>query len=158
MIKVKGLEFSANDSATIVFKKAAPSVENKYHGRYLDPSEEAPLSFLEKKHKDLSEMYQRMLIGLGVSQRMCKSYVIRSRSTEGLMHTHMMGTADPTGCIPYRKVFISGRELQIIILALIKRVHSQHNNVACLDGKNAKKKRDTFGACLSQEKVLVGRR
>ena len=106
----------SSDKVTIVFKMlTAPSDENGKLGRYLDPSEEAPNSFVTKSRKDLSDMYQRMIVGYGVDQSICKKYIKQSRSTEGLRHTHLMGTADPTGSIPYEWVFIPGCEFSLIV-------------------------------------------
>jgi hypothetical protein len=63
------------------------SQDNKYLGRHLDPNVDPPFSFKEKKHKELSDMYQRILIGLGLAPQLCTKYVRQSRKTEGLMHT-----------------------------------------------------------------------
>ena len=106
----------SSDKVTIVFKMlTAPSDENEKLGRFLDPSEEAPNSFVTKSRKDLSDMYQRMLIGYGVGQSICRAYVKQSRRTEGLRHATLIGAADPTGSIPYGKVFIPGCESTLIV-------------------------------------------
>ncbi|KAL3779195.1 hypothetical protein ACHAWO_008101 [Cyclotella atomus] len=78
-------------------------------------------------------MYRRILIGLGLAPQLCTDYVRQSKKTDGLMHTHLMGVADPTGCIPFGKVFIPGY------------------------WKTSSGDRDLFGACLSYGKVLVSR-
>lgn len=115
MIKVLGSKPSS-DEVTIVFKMlTSPSDENGQLGRFLDPSEKAPESFVTKSRKDLSDMYQRMLIGYGVDQSICREYVKQSRRTEGLRHATLIGTADPTGSIPYGKVFIPGCEFTLIV-------------------------------------------
>jgi hypothetical protein len=104
MIKVHPSKSCKDEWAAVVFKKlSAPSQDNKYLGRHLDPNEEPPLSFKEKKHKELSDMYQRILIGLALAPQLCTKYVRQSRKTEGLMHTHLMG-------VPFGEVFIPGCE------------------------------------------------
>lgn len=109
MIKVLDVESTDEDWADIVFKKlSAPSEDNKLLGRYLDPDEGAPASYETNPQKKLSGMYQRILIGFGVPKPICKKYVQQSLVTSNKRHTHLIGVADPTGCIPYGQVFIPG--------------------------------------------------
>jgi hypothetical protein len=111
MIKVGPSKSCQDEYALVVFKKlSAPSQDNKYFGRFLDPAEEPPASFLRKSHKDLSDMYQRVFIGLGLPPWKCAEYVRRSRKNDGKMHANLTGVADPTGCIPRGEVFIPGCE------------------------------------------------
>lgn len=111
MIKVGPSKTSSNNWATAIIKKLyAPSAHNKLLGRLLDPNQDPPNSFKVEYQKSLSDMYQRILIGFGVPKCICDDYVRRSRNVDSLMHTHLMGVADPTGCIPYGEVFIPGCE------------------------------------------------
>ena len=109
MIKMLPIDSSTDNRAIIAFKKlSAPSDDNNYFGRYLDPNEETTKSFETRPQKKLSEMYQRILIGYGIPKSMCDDYVKRSQKIDGLKHMHLLGVADPTACIPYGHVFIPG--------------------------------------------------
>ncbi len=111
MIKVGPNKTSSSDWVTVIIKKLyAPSAHNKLLGRLLDHYQDPPNSFKVEYQKSLSDMYQRILIGFGVPKCICDDYVRRSRNVDSLTHTHLMGVADPTGCIPYGEVFIPGCE------------------------------------------------
>jgi len=110
----------------VVIKNSFPSQENVQMERMLDPDAAHPTkSWKEKDKKQLSPMYERMLIGFGVSKSLVKSYTIRSRQPMKLKHAHMKGSVDPTGGLPEGKVFITG--------------HSTSNNNRKLFGKIYKK-------------------
>ena len=109
MIKVLPVESSKDSGAIIAFKKlSAPSGDNIYFGRHLDPNEKTTKSFMTKSHDPLSDMYQRIMKGYGIETYICDGYVKRARKTDGLKHAHLLGVADPTCCIPYGHVFIPG--------------------------------------------------
>ena len=73
--------------AAVVIKNVFPSEENKNLGRYLDPNESATKSWKKgDRRKQLSPMYQRMVIGYGVGVRAVKEYARQSRKVMKLRH------------------------------------------------------------------------
>lgn len=97
-----------NDATLIRKSICAPSESNRKFGRFLDPNQEAPESFIEEKQKELSKMYKRILEGFGVPNRIVDDYRSRALYVHDLKHANLMGVADPTGHIPYGSIFIPG--------------------------------------------------
>lgn len=112
MVKAKSSQVSTDDFAYVIFKSmSSPSKPCKAFGKYLDPEEVAADSFVKQSPTKLSDMYVRMLVGLGLSPQQCNGYVKDSLKLPGLRHCSFMGVADPTGSIPYGMIFIPGCEL-----------------------------------------------
>lgn len=108
MIKAPPSNTSDETWVAIIMKNVFPCEKNIQLGRYLHPDDDACNSWKKQKHKELSEMYQRMLLGFGVKEEYVSSYTELSRSSDRLKHAHLKGVADPTFKIPGDKVFISG--------------------------------------------------
>lgn len=143
MLKALPSDTSFDEIATLIIKTTAPSQPNKDLGKLLDPNAEPRETFMEECQKPLLKlagdkkgptMYQRILLGFGVSETLCDAYAKQARYAEGLRHATMMGVADPTGKIPYGQVFIPGY------------------------ATNANNERDIFGRCLKYGKVFISRR
>lgn len=100
----------APEVATVVFKNTAPSNPNKDLGKLLDPNAKPCDKYMGELQDKLSSMYQRILVGFGVSEELCNAYVQRARKVKTLRHATLMGVADPTGKISYGQVFIPGCE------------------------------------------------
>ena len=159
MIKAPPSEVSNSDAAVLIFKTAsAPSKDSALFERYLDPDENTTEGFITKSQKELSEMYQRALTGLGVSKQLCNDYVKQSRKVSGLKHWHLMGVADPTGQIPYGEVFIPGCELCIPSLNIHRRYHLITWTLYHTSDSTNYQERDLFGRCLAHGKIFVSRR
>lgn len=59
--------------------------------------------------KVLSEMYESILIGLGVPENLVMRYSrVESRTWDGVAHVHLRGVSDPTGKLPAGHIYITG--------------------------------------------------
>jgi hypothetical protein len=134
MIKAPPSRTCDDDCLTLIIKNCFPSDENKQLGRFLNPEAEPQKSWVKKKKKPLSDMYQRMLVGFGVEQSVVEEYTksaekvkkklkhgkgnrwvhmanstrFRFLSKSNICLAHLKGCVDPTGALPENKVFISG--------------------------------------------------
>lgn len=109
MIKAPKSSQNEQQWVAVIVKNSFPSEENVQIGRMLDPEAAHPKkSWIEKDKKQLSTMYQRMLVGYGVKKSIVDSYTRRSRQPKKLKHAHLKGCIDPTGALPSGKVFIAG--------------------------------------------------
>jgi hypothetical protein len=123
MVKVKSSDISTDDFAYVVFKSmSAPSEPCKDFGKYLDPDQTATDSFMDKPQKKLSDMYVRMLVGLGLKPQQCKTYMQTSLKLDNVT---LMGVADPTGSIPYGMIFIPGCELYEVFYYAVGRTSNK---------------------------------
>jgi len=111
----------ASNDGCIVIKRTFPSSDNFNIGRKFDitsPSKRLkPISELKGFKESLSKgksckispMYERLLNGLGVSDRLLKQYSKDyKKDPDKLCHTHMIGMADPTNKLPSNTVFVTG--------------------------------------------------
>jgi hypothetical protein len=98
-----------NTWVVIVAKGVYPCESNVSLGRYMDPESDNPCkSFMQRPARPLSEMYIRLIIGLGVPRRAVMSYVRNAKTIKGLKHAHLRGVYDPSGELPADTVFVTG--------------------------------------------------
>lgn len=87
MIKAPESQTCHDNWVAVVVKTVFPSKENNSLGRLLDPNAQEPCkSWREEDKRPLSTMYQRMLIGFGVTSRDVNTYVKRSKNCMKLCH------------------------------------------------------------------------
>jgi len=108
----------ASNDGCIVIKRMFPSSDNFIIGRKFVPIKRLKPylelgGFKDKLSKGtsckISPMYERLLKGLGVSDRLLKQYSKDyKKDPDKLCHTHMIGMADPTNKLPSNTVFVTG--------------------------------------------------
>ncbi|KAL7486177.1 hypothetical protein ACHAW6_011774 [Cyclotella cf. meneghiniana] len=102
----------ADDHGYIVIKRTFPSHANLQIGRLFRRDRAVTKSFkasVQSREKcKLSDMYVRLLNGLGVPKEMTDEYSKLYKNLKHLRHTHLVGVADPTGKLPPNTVFVTG--------------------------------------------------
>ncbi|KAL3799924.1 hypothetical protein HJC23_007397 [Cyclotella cryptica] len=102
----------AADNGYIVIKRTFPSKANLQIGRLFRRDRAVTQSFKRSLQSNedckLSDMYIRLLNGLGVSKDITEEYSKLYRNIKHLRHTHLVGVADPTGKLPPNTVFMTG--------------------------------------------------
>ncbi|KAL7541843.1 hypothetical protein ACHAXR_011280 [Thalassiosira sp. AJA248-18] len=149
MIKAPPSKTCKEGWAAVVIKNVFPSDENNQLGRDLDPDATAPGSWKDKDRKQLSTMYQRMLIGFGVKKGIVDTYTKQSRMPKNLRHAHIKGVIDPTGKLPENKVFVSGyvaagRQKRELFGKVHKKIYLSRS--PCLDPRSDAKLVSTVGS------------
>ena len=87
-MKVPPSETCTDNWAAVVIKNEFPSEENRQMGRFLDPdAAKANKSWMKNdRRKQLSKMYQRMLIGYGVKVSDVTAYTKAAKTPKYLKH------------------------------------------------------------------------
>jgi len=112
MIKVPPSKVSDGGTwVSLIATSAQPSRSSEYLGRKLDPdAKDPPKASMDPSKWRLREMYQRLIVGLGVPKNVIQRYHRGiKRNPGGIQHAHLRGVCDPTGgLIPADCIFIPG--------------------------------------------------
>eukprot|EP00563_Minutocellus_polymorphus_P004847 CAMPEP_0181042688 /NCGR_PEP_ID=MMETSP1070-20121207/12290_1 /TAXON_ID=265543 /ORGANISM="Minutocellus polymorphus, Strain NH13" /LENGTH=543 /DNA_ID=CAMNT_0023120931 /DNA_START=183 /DNA_END=1814 /DNA_ORIENTATION=+ len=110
MVKAGPSRTNKEDWVVLIAKGLFPSQNNQYLGRKLDPeADDPPVNSLHWSVWKVKEMYERLIVGLGVPRAEMKRYISRvQRNSNAMSHAHLKGVCDPTGMLPMNCVFITG--------------------------------------------------
>ena len=93
---IKAPKGTGSDEVAVVFNNVFPSEPNSKLARFLDTELKPPSpGYIKEDQVKLSLMYQRMFLGYGVPEHVVLAYVKRAIKVDGMMHTHLIGVADP---------------------------------------------------------------
>jgi hypothetical protein len=112
MMKVGPSRTNKEGWVVMIAKGTFPSQNNEYLGRLMDPeADDPPANSLSWSVWQVKEMYESLIMGLGVPKAVMNRYTGRvKRNTKAFSHAHLKGVCDPTGTctLPRNCVVITG--------------------------------------------------